>query len=196
MTHAPEQLETPRLLLRRFDKADLAAHAALMADPLVTRFLPRGPFAAREAKQISERVIAHFMDHWTRHGFGVWALVDKTSGALIGQCGLNHLPVGGEIEVLYLLERACWRRGLATEAAGAAVKCGFDELRLERIVGITLPGNAASQRVLEKVGLRYEKDARFFDTECRYYACDRANRTAPPDPAEALGRPERETLSP
>jgi len=116
------------------------------------------------------------------------------SGVLLGQCGLNHLPPGDEIEVLYLLERACWGQGLATEAAAAALRCGFDELSLERIVGITLAGNAASQRVLEKVGLRYEKDARFFDCDCRYYACDRPKRTASPDPAQALRRPGSETF--
>jgi RimJ/RimL family protein N-acetyltransferase len=180
MTRAPEQVETPRLLLRRFVKTDLAAHEALMADPLVTRFLPRGPFAASEARQISQRVIAHFMDHWSTHGFGVWALIDKQRGVLIGQCGLNHLPAGDEIEVLYLVERASWGQGLATEAAAAAVKCGFDALELERIVGLTLPGNAASERVLEKVGLRYEKNARFFDTDCRYYACARPARETLP----------------
>lgn len=168
----PNVLRTQRLTLRPFVLTDLDAHSQLLTDPQVTQYLPRGPFPANEVREISSRILHHFIDHWEQHGFGVWAVVHAESGALIGQCGLNHLKEAPEIEVLYLLGRAFWGVGLATEAAQAAVDYGFDVLRLHRIVGLTMPENVASQRVLEKIGLRYEKDAVFFGITCKYFARD------------------------
>lgn len=175
MATAPTtQIETDRLLLRPFRLDDLDAHAEILRDPLVTRYLPRGPFLPQDARAISERILNHFLEHWQRHGFGAWGLLDKASRQLIGQCGLNYLPESPEVEVLYLLAQAAWGRGLATEAARASVSYGFETVGLERIVGITMPENIASQRVLEKAGLRYEKDAMFYGVHAKYFALNRA----------------------
>ena len=152
---------------------DLDAHAEIMRDPMVTRYLPRGPFAPDDARDVSKRVLTHFIAHWERHHFGAWAAVDKSSGALLGQCGLNYLPDDPEVEVLYLLAQAAWGRGLATEGARAAVDYGFTQAGLARIVGITMPENIASQRVLEKAGLRYEKDGTYYGVRAKYFALNR-----------------------
>lgn len=173
---APATLETPRLMLRGFTPDDVAAHARIFSDPLVTRYLPRGPYPADKAAEIAQRTVAYFIEHWEKFGFGVWAMTDSATGALIGQCGLNHLEASDEVEVLYLLDRPYWGIGLATEAAKAAVDVGFDRIGLERIIGLTTPQNLASQRVLQKVGLRYEEDAVYFGMQVRYYALDRAAR--------------------
>ncbi|HLW37738.1 MAG TPA: GNAT family N-acetyltransferase [Candidatus Eremiobacteraceae bacterium] len=172
-TARSRDLKTPRLLLRPFSMDDLDAHAEILRDPLVTRYLPRGPFAPEEARAISTRVLDHFIGHWERHEFGVWGVVEATTGLLIGQCGLNYLPDNPEVEVLYLLARAAWGRGLATEAACASVQYGFEVVGLNRIVGITMPENVASQRVLTKAGLRYEKDAMFYGIHAKYFALNR-----------------------
>lgn len=166
---APVSCETDRLLLRGFTFDDVPRHSRTFADPLVTRYLPRGPYPAERAHDIAQRTISYFIEHWQRRGFGVWAVVDKASGDLIGQCGLNVLEEAPETEVLYLLDRPYWGRGLATEAARRAVLCGFHDVGLTRIVGLTKPENIMSQRVLEKAGLRYERDATFFGMTVRYF---------------------------
>jgi RimJ/RimL family protein N-acetyltransferase len=170
---APQTLETARLILRGFALDDIDAHGRIFSDPLVTRFLPRGPYPADKAHDIASRTISYFIEHWVQHGFGVWAVIDKASGALIGQCGLNKLEEAPDVEVLYLLDRPFWGRGLATEGARASVEAGFTSVGLRRIVGLTKPENDASQRVLEKVGLRYEKDAVFFGIVVRCFGLER-----------------------
>ena len=167
---------------------DLEVHAAILRDPLVTRYLPRGPFDPDQALAISTRVLTHFIQHWRQHGFGAWAILEKTTGRLIGQSGLNYLPEHPEVEVLYLLARSAWGRGIATEAAQAAVEYGFWTVGLERIVGITMPANVASQRVLEKTGLRYEKDGVFYGISAKYFAINRPERRAAFSPKPHIGQ--------
>lgn len=178
----PREIETARLLLRPFRLDDLDAHAEILSDPLVTRFLARGPFNPQDAREVSARVLKHFINHWQVHGFGAWAAIDKTTQLLIGQCGLNYIPDHPEVEVLYLLARAAWGRGLATEGARAAVRYGFEQVGLQRIVGITMPANVASQRVLEKAGLRYEKDGVFYGVHAKYFALNRPSAVRPGEP--------------
>ena len=173
---APPTRETDSLLLRQFTLDDAPRHGRTFFDPLVTQYLPRGPFKADEARGIARRVIEHFIKHWEDHGFGVWAVIEKTSGDLIGQCGLNTLAEAPETELLYLLDRSYWGRGLATEAARSAVEIGFLAVGLQRIVGLTMPDNVASQRVLTKAGLRYERDATFFGVNVRYFAINRPSQ--------------------
>lgn len=167
-------LETARLRLRPFEAADAPAHGALYADPEVTRHLPGGPFAADVVAERSARSLAHFDAHRQRHGWGVWAVVDKATGHVIGQCGLNHLPDGSDIELLYALGRAHWGRGLATEAGRAALDHGFATLGLARIVAVTRPEHGASRRVMEHLGMRYERDREAFGMPVVCYALTRA----------------------
>ena len=144
----------------------------------MTRYLARGPYPVDKARDAALRTISYFIEHWEVHDFGVWAVVEKASSTLIGQCGLNTLEEAPEVEVLYLLDRPYWGRGLATEAAQTAVDVGFDHVGLPRIVGLTRPENIASQRVLQKIGLRYERRARFFGLDVLYFALDREERAA------------------
>jgi RimJ/RimL family protein N-acetyltransferase len=175
-----EKLETQRLVLRPFTLDDVDAHGRIFSDPLVTRFLPRGPYAADQARDVALRTVSYFIEHWKQHGFGVWAVIDRASGALIGQCGLNTLEEAPEVEVLYLLDRLYWGRGLATEAAQVSVNVGFDLVGLQRIVGLTHPDNVASQRVLQKIGLHHKKRARFFGIDVFIFALDRDERAVTP----------------
>ena len=98
--------------------------------------------------------------HWADHGFGMWMLRDAATQAVIGRAILRHLDVEGvdEVEVGYGLMPEYWGRGLATEIAEACVRIGFDQLGLRSIVAITTPANLASQRVMRKAGLVYERD--------------------------------------
>jgi len=100
------------------------------------------------------------LEHWEDYGFGIWMLRDAATTAVIGRAILRHLDVEGvdEVEVGYGFMPEYWGRGLATEIARACLRIAFDELRLPSIVAITTPANRASQRVMLKAGLVYERD--------------------------------------
>jgi [ribosomal protein S5]-alanine N-acetyltransferase len=98
--------------------------------------------------------------HWAQHGFGLWMLRDRESGRMIGRAVLRHLLVDGtdEVETGYGFLPGFWGRGLATEVTRACLRVGRERLGVDSIVGITLPANTASQRVLTKAGLTYERE--------------------------------------
>ena len=164
------ELETPRLRLRPFEPCDHAAHAAMYADPEVTRFLPGGPFLGDAAAARSARSLSHFTSHWAQHGWGVCAVVDKATGKVVGQCGLNHLPDGSGVELLYAFARSSWGQGLATEAGRAALDHGFVSVGLPRIVAVTRPEHGASRRVMEHLGMDREGDRELFGMHVVCYA--------------------------
>ena len=163
-------LRTARLRLRPFTEADGPVHLALYQDPEVTRQLGGGPFVDDQIAARSRRAVEKFVRHWAEKGYGVFAVEDLATGRFLGQCGLNTIDELGEIEVLYALERAAWGRGLATEAARAALAYGFDEAGLPRIVAVTRPEHTRSRHVLEKLGMRYERDVDVFGIHAVLYA--------------------------
>lgn len=163
-------IETQRLLLRRFTHTDLDAFALLNADAEVMRFIGDGKLQSRAQTEVRLNAI---LDHWEQHDFGLWAAITKQGAEFIGFCGLQFLGNTGEIEVGYRLAKRFWGMGLATEAAKVGLRFGFEELGVETIVAVVQPENAASCRVVEKIGLRYVKDARFYNTDVKYYAISR-----------------------
>jgi ribosomal-protein-alanine N-acetyltransferase len=165
-------LETARLRLRPFTLDDLSAHARLYADPDVTRWIADGPFLGAAAKERSERAVRRFVTHWRDHGFGVWAVEERATGRLIGQCGLNTLD-SGEVEILWALERPAWGHGYGTEAAKAALAYAFDVVGLDRVVALARPQNGPSRRIMDKLGLRWEKEVDAFGAPAVYYAIER-----------------------
>jgi ribosomal-protein-alanine N-acetyltransferase len=97
------------------------------------------------------------IEHWRRHGFGQW-VVEIPGVAFAGVVGLDHirwsLPFTPAVEAAWRLERSYWGRGLAHEAARAAIDDGFFRLGLEEIVAFTVPANRASWRLMERLGMR------------------------------------------
>ncbi len=161
------RIETARLLLRSLAHSDLEEYAPLIfADADVMRYLPKRDLAPRER---AERTITVFSDHWSKHGYGVWAVTDKITGQFIGHCGLNFVPEAEEVEVLYALRRDRWGQGFATEAAQASVRFGLENADLARLIALAVPENVASRRVMEHLGFRYEKDAHYFGLDLAYY---------------------------
>ncbi len=146
-------LETERLILRPFVTADLAALTPIYGDPAVMAIRKLGVQTPAQ----TERELAAIIDHWQQHGFGLWAVLDRQSGALLGECGLRYrdpvLAGDSEIEISYGLAKSAWGRGLATEAGLAAMAHGFDVIGLTEIVAIAKASNQASHRVMEKLGM-------------------------------------------
>lgn len=148
-------LETPRLILRRWREEDVAPMAAVNADPEVMRWIRDG--SVRDERQTRSGVQA-WESEWESQGFGLFAVEIRSTGELAGFTGLSvprFLPeVLPAVEVGWRLGRTHWGQGLATEAAVAAVRFGFEERGLERIVSITQVGNDASERITSKLGMR------------------------------------------
>jgi ribosomal-protein-alanine N-acetyltransferase len=152
-----------------FRPSDLDALSSITGDAEVMKYL--GTSGAR-SREKTKNTIDAILRHWDEHGFGIWALDHRMDGRLIGWCGLQMLEKTPEVEVAYLLAKAYWNQGLATEAARASIEYGLDELRLDRIVAIARPENIGSYRVMEKVGMKYEKDAHFYNVDVVYYAIE------------------------
>ena len=149
-------LETPRLRLRRLLPEDLNALYKLYRDPDIRRYFPEGVLSRKETKEELEYFLHGHPEH---PELGLWATVERETGAFIGRCGLLPWVLEGryEVEVAYLINKSYWGRGLATEAARAVAEYGFGTLELTRLVSLIDEENRASQRVAEKVGMTFER---------------------------------------
>ena len=157
MTGVPAPwLETLRLELREFVAADRPDLVRLDTDPRVMKYIGNGRVATQD--EISAAIVRVRRAYRPYPGLGSWRASRRDTGEYIGWFSLKYIPKTVEIEVGYRLLPAAWGQGFATEGATELVRYGFEELGLERIIGITHPDNAASQRVLLKAGL---KDARW-----------------------------------
>ena len=150
-------LETPRLVLRRFEPGDLDALFELYRDPEIRRHFPDGTRTLAETRDELE---------WHRQGppgfpgLGLWATVERRSGAFLGRCGLLPWVIDGrpEVELAYLIDKRRWREGFASEAAAGIVEYARAVLGLRRLICLVTPGNIASVGVAERVGFRFERD--------------------------------------
>jgi RimJ/RimL family protein N-acetyltransferase len=151
-------LETPRLRLRPLIDEDVDWLADLFADPEVNRFLWDDVSSMEQARRAAEAIV--YLDLHQFH-FGHWAIQDKESGEIHGWTELSKLrPWWGpsdEIALSYVLRSTSWGRGVATEAAGRLLRHAFEANGLETVMAVTMAGNMASKRVLEKLGMRKVK---------------------------------------
>ena len=176
VTAAPAavEIETARLRLRRFLPSDLNSLAGLMGDAEVMRFIGREAGHTLSPAE-AEELIATLLSEWDRRGFGRFVILDKEAGQFIGLCGWKALEgAGDKPELLYLLGREHWGRGLAVEAAAACLRYGFAELGMTRVVALTRPEHGVSRRVLEKLGMSCEGEGVYYGIRAVCYAITRA----------------------
>lgn len=131
----------------------------IFGDPEVMRFGD-----GVQTQQWVEGWLQTCLESYAVHGFGPYAVVEQSSGNMIGYCGLYYFSnVNGrpEVEIGYRLQRSAWGQGYAVEAARAARDFAFDTLDIERLIAIIDPGNLASIRVAEKIGMHYESEVMF-----------------------------------
>ena len=143
-------LETERLLLRRLTQGDFEALCKILKDE-ETMTAYEGAFTDEEVQQWLDRQLARYAQ-W---GFGLWAVVLKETGEVIGQCGLTMQPWKERevLEIGYLFQRRYWHQGYATEAARACKRYAFDVLKAEEVCSIIRDTNTASQRVALRNGM-------------------------------------------
>ena len=153
-----ERLETERMILERLRLEHADEQLRLLLDPRVAATLWPRAQAPTEADVLDG--LAAKVDHWSRHGFGMWLLRDRETGEMVGRGGLQYTYTAGlnDVEAGWAIVPERWGQGLATELAHACVEVSFDHLDLIEIVAFTLPDNVASRRVMEKSGFVYERD--------------------------------------
>jgi ribosomal-protein-alanine N-acetyltransferase len=149
----PVTLQTPRLTLRPWRPEDLEPLFAINGDPDSMRHFP-APMTRAESDAWAERM----QTHMEAHGWGFW-VVEETGGApFLGVVGLMTIPWAARftpaVEIGWRIAPPFRRRGFAGEAARAALDFGFGTLRLPEVVAFTVPGNAASRRLMERLGMR------------------------------------------
>ncbi|MGH8713978.1 MAG: GNAT family N-acetyltransferase [Casimicrobiaceae bacterium] len=161
-------LQTLRLDLREFTPDDIGDLVRLDSDPRVLKYINGGkPMPRAEVDAAMRRVTRYYALY---PGLGVWRASLRGSGRFIGWYCLKYCPPTTDVEVGYRLLYAHWGHGYATEGARALVDYGFGDLGVARIIGVTHPGNKASQRVLRKAGLRDLGWGHYYDMRLRLFA--------------------------
>jgi ribosomal-protein-alanine N-acetyltransferase len=155
MPASPVILETGRLILRPVEAADIPALVDLWSDPQVTEHMG-GP---RQREKLA-RIFAETAQDPLAERYDMYPVVEKSSGKVVGHCGLLDKEVDGktEIELVYVLARDAWGLGYATEIARAIIEHAFWKMGVERLIALIEPRNTASERVARKIGMRLEKE--------------------------------------
>jgi len=169
--------ETARLRLRRLSGEDAAFVLELMSDPdFIANIGDRGVHNLEDARRyIAEGPGASY----ARFGFGLYVVERKADGRPLGMCGLLRRDTHPDVEIGFALLPRARRQGYALEAAAATMRLAVESLGLKRIVAITAPDNSGSIRILERVGLRFERLVRFAPdgSESRFFVFE-----SPPAP--------------
>ncbi|MCF4967399.1 GNAT family N-acetyltransferase [Nostoc sp. CMAA1605] len=150
-----ETFSTSRLLAERLQFQDLHELCRMHQNQKVMATL--GGVRSDEETRL---FIFNNLHHWQSYGFGLWVFRDKNNHQFVGRAGLRNTSVEGinEVELAYALMDKFWGQGLATEMGEQILKIGFELLKLKDIVCFTLTTNQASQRVMEKLGFKYERE--------------------------------------
>lgn len=170
-------LVTGRLVLEPWEESRREDLARLATIPEVVRHIGDGEIWSRER---ADDVFDRNLRHWDEHGFGWRSALDRESGAWHGFLGLSYVPGDAvdsspeDVEIGWWLLPEAWGHGLATEGALAVRDEAFERVGLHRIIGRYDPRNRASGRIMEKLGMRYERDSvTRHGGPVRIYALDR-----------------------
>ena len=173
-------LETSRLILREFSPADADALSRILSDPETMRYYP-APYDRAGVEQW----IVRNRERYKKDGVGLWAMLLKSTGELIGDCGITRQEIEGEYlcEIGYHVRRDFWGRRLATEAAIACRDWAFAHLPIDRVISLIRPENLPSQRVAERNGMQIWKEIDWRGLRHRVYSVSK-----PPAPSVELWR--------
>lgn len=146
--------ETPRLLLRPPEAADLDPFVDIHGDPEVLAHLTLQGDPGRAG---AWRMLALLAGHWHLRGYGQWTVIEKASGLVVGRVGLWQPEGWPGLELGWVIRRSHWNRGYATEASRDAIVFAFDVVGADHVISMIQPENARSIRVAEKIGERFER---------------------------------------
>jgi RimJ/RimL family protein N-acetyltransferase len=166
--------ETDRLYQRPWRQDDVDAVVAMYENPKVMRWIPGG---AGERSR-TEKFVMRMIEKHERRDLCIYPVLLKENDRIIGHCGLNHLEQGPEVEIAYLIDEPYWRRGLATEMAGAVLARAFATMDLNRIVAVAFPENTGSIAVMKRIGMLPIGIARHFNADLVKYEALRKAESA------------------
>ncbi len=148
-------LETERLHLRRLETGDARYILTALNEPSFIRFVAdrRVRTLADAENYIREKIRPSYQEH----GFGFYLVSERASGDPVGMCGLIKRETMDDVEIGWSLLEKYWGKGYAFEAARAVRDHALNDLRLARVVAATSPLNERSIRLIEKLGLRFER---------------------------------------
>jgi RimJ/RimL family protein N-acetyltransferase len=163
-------LETERLILRYLAADDVEAMFAVIGDPRTMKYYPE-PLTRDDA----QRWIDRSLERYRTNGYGLFAVVLKSTGEVIGNCGLLRQEVEGEwmLEVGYHFRRDHWGKGYATEAARGCMEYAFRQLAAAKVISLIVPENVPSRRVAERNGMRAERQVMFHERPHLMYSVTR-----------------------
>lgn len=163
-------METSRLRLRPLKPEDVDDFQRLCVAPGVRRYLWDDQVIPRER---AASVVAESVELFEKDGSGLWAVSLVEDGALVGFCGFMFFHDPPRLQLLYAVAPEHWGRGFATEAARAMIRYGFERLGLRRVEASADAPNAASLRVLEKAGMKFERRECLHGLETVFYSIAR-----------------------
>jgi RimJ/RimL family protein N-acetyltransferase len=163
-------IETARLRIRPIHPAvDAEPLWELWGDAEAMQYVRPASGSLDEVRERLEGIV-----EWTRGGWGLWALEERDGGRFVGLAGIFPLATEGpELELAYHVVPSLWGRGYATEAGAALLAAAWRETGVDHIVAIAFEANAASRRVMEKLGFAYEGPARYRDQDVVRYSIQR-----------------------
>jgi len=167
-------LETDRLFLRPYTMEDLNDLHEIVSQKEVMKYLPEDVMSLEQTKRTLTWIIECYGKNTSQHivKFSVGVL-HKEENKLIGWCGLGPLEFEpSQIEIYYGLSRDHWGKGFATEGAKALLDYGFQVIGLDKIVAIVMPENIASKKVIEKIGMIYQKQVKNLPEKYKAYEGD------------------------
>jgi RimJ/RimL family protein N-acetyltransferase len=165
------RLTTTRLLLREYRAADFDVFAENMKDPAATQFLTGLP-----DRRSAWRVFTAGAGQWVVQGAGWWAAELRETSEVVGWIGAFFREPSPQLEVGWILRPKFWRQGLASEAAKAALDYGVEKHDARKVIAHISNDNAASVKVSEKLGMRYEGDVTFYEETIGRYAVEARGR--------------------
>ena len=158
-------------MLREFNITDAESFYKLNLNLNVIKYTGNSAFKdVDEAKTFLE----NYSDY-QRNGFGRWAVINQSTEGFLGWCGLKYDENSDETDIGFRFFEHFWNKGFATESAKACIDYGFEKLNLKTIVGRAMKENMASIKVLEKIGLQYQRDFNFDDQEGVIYSIKNKN---------------------
>jgi RimJ/RimL family protein N-acetyltransferase len=151
-------MHTEHLYLRPFTLDDAEAYWPLVSLPEVIRYTGEQPQSSLD--DVRKILLDRPLRDYSVHGFGRMACIERSSGRLVGFSGLKYVEDLQDVDIGYRFLPECWGKGYATESARALMQHGAIEHGIDRIIGLVQPDNVASARVLEKLGLTFERQVR------------------------------------
>jgi len=167
-------IETPRFILREFLESDTEGLFEVDSDPEVNRYLGNKPVKNKEE---TLNIIKFIRQQYIDNGIGRWAIIDKNTGEFIGWTGLKWItePINNKkhyYDLGYRLNQKYWGKGIASETAFASLEYAFNVLKTDKVIGIAHYENTASNRILQKVGMKFIESFELDGTKHNWYEID------------------------